>query len=73
MIKLTFSTIDGLNERKQFKLLAGARKYAQAKLGRYVDISGLGYAVGADGVSKIHRVSGCTLEDLFAEDSKEPE
>lgn len=72
MIKLTFSTIDGLNERKQFKLLAGARKYAQSKLGKYVDISSMGYAVGADGVSKIHRVSGCSLEDLF-EDSGEPE
>lgn len=73
MIKLTYESVDGFRQHKQFKLLRGARKYAQDMVGKTPEISSLGYAVSFDGVGKIHNVAGCRLQDLFGDEPKEPE
>jgi hypothetical protein len=64
-IVVTFSTIDHHRERRVFKTLEGARKYAQKKLGEHPDM-GSTYAVGAYGDAKIE-VRGCALAELFPE------
>jgi hypothetical protein len=76
MIKLYFSTIDGCRNVKRFKTLAGARKAAHERVGRYPEI-GSTYAVSGDGVVKV-TVAGCSLNALFddedeAEEPTDPE
>jgi hypothetical protein len=64
-IVVRFKTTDGGSERRSFKTLAAAQKYAQSKLGEHPEISETyGYAVGAYGDAKI-MVSGADLSDLF--------
>lgn len=65
MIKLRFSTIDGIRKTKRFKTVAGARKAAQDWLGKDAVIGGY-YAISGDGVVKV-TAEGCTLADLFGE------
>jgi hypothetical protein len=72
MIRLTYLASDGYRKRKQFKLLRGARKYAQEMVGKNPDL-GRGYAVSFDGVGTIREVSGCKLQDLFGDEPKESE
>jgi hypothetical protein len=72
MIRLTYLASDGYRKRKQFKLLRGARKYAQDMVGKHPEIA-MGYAVSGDGVGTIREVSGCKIQDLFGDDPKEPE
>ena len=64
-IKITvrFSTIDRYRESRTFATLAGARSYAQRKIGAHPEM-GSGYAVSAWGDAKV-TVSGCSLDDLF--------
>jgi hypothetical protein len=57
------AAIDGFRDRRSFKTLAGARRYAQERVGATPEF-GAGYAVAADGVVTL-RVSGATLADLF--------
>ena len=66
MIKLTYLACDGFRKTKQFKLLKGARKYAQEMLGKCPSFGG-GYAVSDDGIGTIRNVSGCRLQDLFGD------
>lgn len=72
MIKLRYEAVDGFRQTKQFKLLRGARKYAQTMLGKFPEMGG-GYAVSGDGVGKIVVVQGCQLSELFGDDPEEHE
>jgi hypothetical protein len=71
MIKVRYSTIDGVSKSRTFKTVAGARKFAQHWIGRHPEI-GYHYAVAGDGVGKI-TVSGATLADLFPADDQRSE
>jgi hypothetical protein len=62
-IVVTARFIDGGGERKTFKTLEGARKYAQSRIGAHPSIGG-GYAVDNSGVCTI-RVTGTSLQSLF--------
>ena len=66
MIKLVYLSVDGFRKSKQFKRLAGARKYAQEMVGKHPEIGSF-YAVSSDGVGTIRNVSGCRLADLFGD------
>ena len=66
MIKLRFTTIDGIKKTKSFKTLVGARKAAQNWLGKDATPGGY-YAVSADGVVVMTIETGCTLAELFPE------
>lgn len=63
IIVVTARFIDGGGERKTFKTLEGARKYAQSRIGAHPSIGG-GYAVDNNGVCTI-RVTGTSLQSLF--------
>jgi len=63
MIKLYFTTLDGIRKTKTFKSLKGARKAAHDWVGADADI-GTGYAISTDGVVRV-TCDGCTLNDLF--------
>lgn len=69
MIKLRFTTLDGIKKTKSFKTLAGARKAAWKWVGKDADLGGY-YAVSADGVV-VMTIEGCSLQELFA--NEEPE
>jgi hypothetical protein len=71
MIKLRFTTLDGIRKTKSFKTLAGARKAAQGWVGADAEI-GMSYAVSADGVVKV-TAEGCSLQELFSDGSPEPQ
>lgn len=62
-IQVRYSAVDGYTERRTFKTLAGARRYAQKWVGEQADI-GRTYAVSADGVGTV-RVDGATLAELL--------
>jgi hypothetical protein len=64
MIKLRFTTLDGIRKTKRFKTLAGARKAAHDWVGKDADV-GRFYAVSTDGVVKV-TAEGCTLVELFS-------
>ena len=74
MIYFTYTAVDGFKKRKMFKLLRGARKYAQEMIGKHPEY-GHGpfgrYAISDDGVGKISEIVGdhgdkrLRLEDLF--------
>jgi len=64
-ITIRVSTLDGSNRTRKFKTLAGARKFAQNRVGEHPEVSEFfRYAVGAWGDVKVS-VTGCTLADLF--------
>ncbi len=64
-IVVRFSSVDGCHRRRVFRTLAGAQKFAHARVGPHPDIGQMfQYAVSDDGVGKIE-VSGCSLEELF--------
>lgn len=62
-ITVTYSAIDGCRSIKKYKTIAGARKYATERVGKYPEL-GFSYAVSADGIGKIE-VAGCSLHELF--------
>ena len=69
MIKLRFTTLDGVKKTKTFKTLKGARKATWDWVGKDADLGGY-YAVSADGVVIVTIECGCTLAELFSD--KEP-
>ena len=66
MITVFYSSIDGYREKRSFKTLAGARKYAQHRVGKSPEI-GSYYAVSGDGVGKV-TVDGVPFTHLFGDD-----
>ena len=62
VITLRYRSCDGYSEKRTFKTLEGAQKYAFRMVGN-ADLS-TDYAVSTDGIGTI-RVSGCSLYDLF--------
>lgn len=64
-IRIHYSTLDRYNERRKFKTLDGARKYAHKWVGEHPEIGSF-YAVSGDGGGKV-TVEGCTLAELFPE------
>jgi hypothetical protein len=65
-ITTTFTTIDGFKERKTFKTLEGARRYAKRRMGDNFDI-GSYYAVDMYGTGKL-MVDGTSLAKLLYSD-----
>lgn len=63
MIKLRFTTLDGIRKTKKFKTLAGARKAAHDWVGTNAEI-GSYYAISGDGVVKV-TTEGCKLTDIW--------
>lgn len=66
MIKITYSSIDGVRKTRSFKTIDGARKFALDRVGPQ-DVEGGHYAVSDDGVGKV-TWSGCSRRQLFGED-----
>jgi len=64
-IQVTYDSIDGHSETREFKTLRGARKFAQKWVGETPEL-GSYYAVSYDGVGKISSF-GCAVKDLFPE------
>jgi hypothetical protein len=62
-IVVRYSSIDRYRERRTFKTLKGAQRYAQHWIGAHPSLGGW-YAVSDDGVGKIE-VDGCALRELF--------
>lgn len=72
-IVLTYTTIDRLYERRVFKTLKGARKYARKRIGTLYDISEtFNYAVDMFGTGKL-TATGATLDELLARGDDEKE
>jgi hypothetical protein len=65
VIVLRYSSVDGYRDRRSFKTLAGARKFALDHVGPQSDPCGR-YAISDDGIGKIEVVDGITLRELFA-------
>lgn len=64
-IKVKYSTIDRFSQKRTFKTLEGAQKYAQKWVGETPEISTtFQYAVSSDGTGKIE-VEGCSIRKLF--------
>jgi hypothetical protein len=72
MITLTYSTVDGVYKRRQFKTKAGAKKFVDfwlgdGKGGLMAEISDVSnYAISFDGVGKID-AEGIRLRDMYPE------
>jgi hypothetical protein len=62
-IIVTYIAVDGATGTRKYKTLAGAQKFAWAKVGKNPDI-GTGYAVSGDGVVTLY-VGGVTFDALF--------
>ena len=62
-ILVRYAAVDGFAETRRFKTLAGARRYAETRVGATPEL-GSDYAVSFDGVGTI-TVEGCALVDLF--------
>jgi len=62
-IVVAYQAVDGFAQRRVFYTLAGARRYAQERVGAHPDL-GAWYAVSFDGVGRV-TVEGATLADLF--------
>ena len=62
-IIVRYSSCDGYSERRKFKTLKGAQKFAHRWIGEHPEI-GSCYAVSGEGVGKI-TVQGCSLRELF--------
>jgi hypothetical protein len=67
MIKIRYSSVDGVRTLRSFSTLAGARRYAHERVGKHPDI-GTGYAISDDGIGKIEVYGEATLADLFGEE-----
>jgi hypothetical protein len=65
-IRLRYEASDGFKKSLVYTSLAGARKGAADRVGRFPEI-GSDYAASGDGVGTIRVVEGCTLKDLFPE------
>ena len=65
MIKVRYTTLDGVNKLRKFKTLKGARKFALEWVGPQ-DVEGGYYAVSDDGVGKV-TWQGCTRRELFGD------
>jgi hypothetical protein len=63
MIHVRYSAIDGYRDRRSYKTLAAARRYAVERVGEHPEF-GSHYAVSGDGVGKV-TVEGCSLAELF--------
>jgi len=63
LIKICFSSIDGINKTHTFRTVKGARKFAFDRVGQQ-DVEGSYYAVSDDGVARI-TWSGITRAELF--------
>lgn len=63
-ITVTYEATDGYRDRRSFKTLVGAQRYAQKWVGAHPEKSDLGYAVSGDGIGKV-TVRGGTIEELF--------
>ena len=68
-ITVRYTSVDRFSETRKFKTLKGAQRFAQKWVGDHPDL-GRWYAVSFDGIGKVV-VSGCSLEDLFPEESAE--
>lgn len=64
-IIVRYSSCDGYSERRKFKTLKGAQKFAHKWVGEHPEI-GSSYAVSGEGIGKV-TVSGCSLRELFPE------
>lgn len=62
-IIVTYTSIDGCRDRRPYKSLAAARKFASLMVGEHPEMGGT-YAVSGDGIGKV-TVEGCALADLF--------
>lgn len=67
MIRLRYSSLDGVNALKVYKRLQDAREFAQLMVGKRPDF-GVGYAVSFDGIGKIEVYGDTKLTDLFGEE-----
>jgi hypothetical protein len=72
VITVRYTSLDRVNDRRTFKSLAGAQRFAQERVGATPEISAprdggryRGYAVSADGVGKIVIEAGARYLDLF--------
>lgn len=65
MIEVSYRSIDHYGETRRFKTLAGARRYAQRRIGPHPELGSF-YAISGDGVGRI-AVCGASLRDLFPE------
>lgn len=62
-IVVTYKAVDGYRQRRQFKRLGNAQRFAHKMLGTFVTV-GQTYAISSDGIGKI-TVRGAHLLDLF--------
>jgi len=69
-IIVRYNSVDRYSERRTFKTLKFARRYAHKWIGEHPEI-GCGYAVSGDGIGKI-TVDGATLDDLFGPEKSAP-
>lgn len=68
VINVTYRAVDGAKDKRTFKTLKGAQKFAREMVGDHPEM-GSDYAVSGDGIGRV-RVTGCTLQQLFnVEDS----
>ena len=67
IMKLTYTSLDGVRKTRSFKTIAAARKFAHDCVGPQ-DVEGGHYAVSFDGVGKI-TWSGITRAQLFGGDT----
>jgi hypothetical protein len=67
IIKVRYSSVDGYRSTRPFKTLKGARKFAQARVGKNPEM-GSTYAVSGDGIGKI-QVEGAKLSELFGDET----
>jgi hypothetical protein len=66
LIRLRYTTIDGLKESKVFYTLAAAKIYAERRLGKAYDVStAYNYAVDMYGTGKLSIVGGTTWFELL--------
>jgi hypothetical protein len=65
-IIITYSSCDGCRDRRVFKTVNAARRFAHKWVGAHPEI-GSTYAISGDGVGKI-TVYGISLADLFPEE-----
>ena len=63
-IVVAYWAVDGYRQRRSFRTLAGAQKFAKRWVGATPEL-GAAYAVSADGVGTIRVVHGCALKELF--------
>lgn len=66
MIKIYYSSVDGCRSVKNFKSLAGAKKYSHRMIGKHPEI-GSNYAVSGDGIGKV-QVAGASLAEMFPQE-----